>query len=520
MIAFSDVRSKKLREVRNLPSDLIINSNPAETRVALTENGLVKDLIIERFSDLGLVGNIYRGKVLRVLPGMQACFVEVGLERTAFLYAGDVRDPNAPSEDFLVDEEPGDEEVNERPKQKIPIQDLIKDGQEILVQVAKEPMGTKGARITMNISLPGRHLVYMPTVKHVGISRRIADEAERKRLRDVVESFRPPEGGFIVRTACEGVSAEAIKADMEFLTALWKKIQDDFKSKSGPGSVHKELDMDLRVIRDMVNEDVRKIIVDEVNVASKVKSFIEQFMPRFKDKHLVEIYSGEEPIFDHFGIEVEIARALGRKVWLKSGGYIVIDEAEALVAVDVNTGRYVGKRNLEDTILKTNLEAVKEIAYQLRLRNCGGIIIIDFIDMEREPSREKVFNALKEELQKDRAKTNVLGMSGLGLIEMTRKRTRESLVRALCEPCNYCDGKGYLKSKSSISYDIFRALQREGKSDGATVTYAHMHPDLADWIYNEEREMLEKTEESLGHRIIIKGEEDFHIEQYEIFSKH
>jgi ribonuclease G len=358
----------------------------------------------------------------------------------------------------------------------------------------------------------------MPTVDHIGISRRIEKEEERKRLKEIVQSMKPPNGGFIVRTACDGSSQKNMKNDMDFLVKLWKEIQRNYDKKSGAGLIHADLDVELRAVRDLFSEDVKRLVVDDAKTHKKIVKFVQQFMPKLKTG--AEHYTGEAPIFDHFGIELEVSRALGRKVWLKSGGYIIIDEAEALVAIDVNTGRYVGKRNLEDTIVKTNLEAVKEIAYQLRLRNCGGIIILDFIDMERETNREKVLSALKEELIKDRAKTNVLNMSSLGLVEMTRKRTRESLVKALCEPCSYCDGKGFIKSKTTICYEIFRELQREGKDKDSKVTHLHVHPDLADWLYDEEREMLEKTEELMGRRIILKTEDAFHIEQFEIFSKH
>jgi ribonuclease G len=505
-------------------SDLIINFTTGETRVALMEGEAITDLIIERHRDKGLVGSIYKGRILRVLPGMQACFVDIGLDRAAFLYVGDIRDDSVSSEELIIDDdEGGEEETGEIEPKKNPegpkalIQDLVKEGQEIMVQVAKDPIGTKGARITMHISLPGRNLVYMPTVKHIGISRRIEKEEERKRLKEIVNSLRPSEGGFIVRTACEGASQKNIKNDMEFLTKLWKEIQRNFERRSGAGLVHADLDVELRAVRDLFTEDVERLVVDEAKAHKKILKFVNQFLPKLKSS--VELYEGDEPIFDHFGIEIEVSRALGRKVWLKSGGYIIIDEAEALVAIDVNTGRYVGKRNLEDTITKTNLEAVKEIAYQLRLRNCGGIIILDFIDMEKEANREKVLDALREEFTKDRAKTNILNMSGLGLVEMTRKRTRESLVRTLCEPCSYCDGKGYIKSKATICYELFRELQRSRDPEAKSLE-VHVHPEITDWLYDEEREMLEETQEKLGVNVVIKTEETFHIEQFEVFSKH
>ncbi len=506
-----------------MPSELVINSTPVETRVAFVENGVITDLLVERSREKGLVGSVFKGKIIRVLPGMQACFVDIGLDRAAFLYVGDIRAHEfTEDEEDLVSDEEGQKHQNLQQNKPSgsnlpPIQDLVKEGQEILVQVAKDSIGTKGARITTHISLPGRNLVYMPTVNHIGVSRRIESEAERKRLKDVVSSFRPPEGGFIIRTACEGISQKSIKSDMEYLTRLWKEVQRSYEKKQGAGTVHEELDVELRGVRDLFTDDVKRLIIDDPKAHKKVLKFVNQFMPRLKNN--IELYQGEEPIFDSFGIELEISRALGRKVWLKSGGYIIVDEAEALVAIDVNTGRYVGRHNLEDTIIKTNLEAVKEIAYQLRLRNCGGIIILDFIDMEKETNREKVLSAIKEELLKDRAKTNVLNMSSLGLVEMTRKRTRESLTRTLCEPCNYCDGKGYIKSKTTICYEIFRELQRELRIKSAASTQIHVHPEVADWLYDEEREMLEQTEKNLGRPVVIKTESTFHLEQFEVISK-
>ncbi|MCC6276934.1 MAG: Rne/Rng family ribonuclease [Oligoflexia bacterium] len=499
-------------------SELIINATTVETRVALVENGVISDLVIEREKERGLVGNVFKGRVVRVLPGMQACFVDIGLDRAAFLYVGDVLGGVADAVDMFDEDGLVKVEGVNRAPPKVPIQDVVKEGQLMLVQVAKDPIGTKGARLTMHISLPGRYLVYMPTVSHLGVSRRIEQEEERARLKDIVQQLKPDEGGFIVRTACEGASQKDIKNDIEYLTKLWKEIHKAYDKQNGPGNIHMDLDVELRAIRDLFDDNVKRVIVDDPKIHKKVLKFFNQFLPKFKSN--IELYAGAGPIFDHFGIELEISRALGRKVWLKSGGYIIVDEAEALVAIDVNTGRYVGKRNLEDTIIKTNLEAVKEIAYQLRLRNCGGIIILDFIDMEKESNREKVLESLKEELAKDRAKTNVLTMSSLGLVEMTRKRTRESLVRTLCEPCSYCDGKGYLKSKTTICYEIFRELAREAKVKEATSSQVHVHPDIADWLYSEEREMLEETEEYLGRPISIKTEEGFHLEQFEVVSKH
>jgi ribonuclease G len=515
-----------------MPAEVIINSDFFETRVALVETGQVGELYVERSSDRGIGGNIYKGRVVRVLPGMQAAFVDINLEKAAFLYVSDVQRPMEDLDRLFMNSFPaegsgesgeqnkdvaeeGDGERHEpEPIVEIPIEDRLQEGQEILVQVAKEPLGSKGARITTHITLPGRHLVFMPTMDHVGVSRRIENEKERKRLREIMCGIKPPQCGFIVRTAAEDAEADKLQAEMEFLLKLWESIQRRAERASVPSLVYQELDITLRAVRDLFTKEVDRLVIDSETEYRKVLNFIETFMPALQTA--VELYDGEEPIFDAYGIEMEVQRALSKKIWLKSGGYIVIEMTEALTAVDVNTGRYVGKRNLEETILKTNLEAVKEIAYQLRLRNIGGIIIIDFIDMEKEASREKVFNALREAMRKDKSKTNILRMSELGLIEMTRKRTKESIGRTLCEPCFYCDGEGHLKSKQTICYEILRDLERERvEFFGRNVTVV-VHPEVAARFCDEERTPLEKLEERLHARILVKGDEQFHLEQYEI----
>jgi ribonuclease G len=450
---------------------------------------------------------------------MQAAFVDIGLEKAAFLYVADVFDEVEAVEQFIDDgnhvsppasEEDDGEEIRVLP----PIEDLLQEGQEILVQVAKEPIGTKGARITSHISLPGRNLVYMPTVDHVGISRRIECEEEKDRLRELVEQIRPEGSGFIVRTAAENKSSEDLTLDMEFLLNLWQDICRRKDGGGAPSLIHSELDVICKVVRDVLTEDVRRIVIDSKEEYDKVVRFIDTFMPRLR--YSIELYTDEEPIFDAFGLEVEIARALGRKVWLKSGGYIIIEQTEALVAVDVNTGRYVGKHNLEDTILKTNLEAVKEIAFQLRLRNIGGLIIIDFIDMEKEFHREKVYAALLDALKNDKSKTNILKISELGLVEMTRQRVRESIGRTLCEPCPYCEGKGYIKSRPTLAYEIFRELRRElAELEGNAVNVV-VHPDVAAILYDEERQGIEELELRFGKKITVVARPVFHQEQFEI----
>ncbi len=509
-----------------MSSEILIHVRHNETRVAFVQNGVLTDLMIERTQSKGLVGSICRGKVARVLPGMQAAFVDIGLDRAAFLYVGDVRSDisGKNNSEIIWDEDDNqksgtilfDEGANEKEENRPPIQDLLREGQDILIQVAKDPLGTKGARITTHLSLPGRHVVYMPTLDHLGVSRKIEDEVERDRLKTVVEKYAPAQGGFIVRTAAEGATEESIENDIKYLASLSQEITKNYQKKKAPGLIHTDLDVELRAVRDLLNDEVTRVIVDHHEVYKKVSKFISQFMPKLKNK--VELYGAAQPLFDKYEIDLEVSRSLGRKVWLKSGGYIIIDEAEALVVIDVNTGKFVGKKDLEDTILKTNLEAVKEIAHQLRIRNCGGIIIIDFIDMEKELNREKVLEALQEELKKDRAKTSITGMSSLGLVEMTRKRVRPSLLKALCEPCNYCDGKGYIKNKNTISGEIFRQIERDiymlkSNSDSILV---HCHPSIADWIYDEESISLELLEKNISKRIIFKVQQDYHVEQFEI----
>jgi len=500
-----------------MTKELVINTTAHETRVALLESGHIAELYIERNRERGIVGNIYKGRVIRVLPGMQAAFVDIGLEKAGFLYVADVLAEMEAVEQFIEGGPQGHKHSDngaEEGESYPPIESLLQEGQEILVQVAKEPLGTKGARITAHISLPGRHLVYMPTVDHVGISRRIEDDDEKARLRLTVETIRPEGTGFIVRTAAEGKSEQDLRGDMDVLVALWREVASRKELTGAPCLIHSDLDVTSKVLRDILTEDVRRIVVDSPREHEKIVSFIAAVMP--KAAIPVELYSDHEPIFDAFGLEVEIARALGRKVWLKSGGYIIIEQTEALTAVDVNTGRFVGKHNLEDTILKTNLEAVKEVAFQLRLRNIGGLIIIDFIDMEKEAHRDKVHSALEETLKIDKAKTNILKISELGLVEMTRKRVRESIGRTLCEPCPYCEGKGSIKSRTTMAYEIFRELHRELKGlPGYRVTLL-VHPDIATLLSDEERHGIEELENRYQKQIAINARPGFHQEQFEI----
>lgn len=503
--------------------EIIINATGEETRVAFLEGGEITELYIDRKRDRGIAGNIYKGKVIRVLPGMQAAFVDIGLEKAAFLYVSEV---SANIEEYakMMEDETDEarlefesdtvEAVKAKKASAVLIEDLLQEGQEIMVQVIKEPIGTKGPRVTTYVTLPGRYLVYMPTIEHIGISRRIEEEAERKRLRELINKLKKPGAGYIIRTVSEGVSNEEFKADIEFLELLWQNIQQKRDKLSAPSLLHTDLDIVFRVVRDLFTPKVDKLVVDSKQEYMQVKEFIDSFLPKLSSR--VELYEKDEPIFDAYEVEIEISRALGRKVWLKSGGYIVIDHTEALTAIDVNTGRYVGKRNPEETILKTNLEAVKEIAYQLRLRNIGGIIIIDFIDMLKEKNRKKVFNVLQEALSGDKARTNILQISELGLVEMSRKRTREDLLRALCEPCSYCEGRSYLKSPTTICYEIFREIRRSAASSTSSKIMVTVNSSVANLLYDEERQGIDELENRYKKKIIIKADPNLHQEQYDI----
>jgi ribonuclease G len=686
-------------------SILVINAAGAETRVALVESGTIHEYYLERKREKGIVGNIYKGKVVRVLPGMQAAFVDIGLEKAAFLYVGDVYGDPDFSEEFeltegehraevpevpdeleaeaeearaqaagpadvaptitpvptltpipdpasgasapegaspeaapppaaapeptpaepppapltaipltneigmapvpavpglmvppLADAEPDasveapaaaesapaaesspaaapppaaeapvsdrrevrdrdaarearperadrerrrdrdergrregrdrdrdrdrggrngrDEKRSKEPKS---IQDLLKEGQEVIVQVAKDPIGTKGARITSHISLPGRHLVFMPTVDHIGISRRIEKDAERRRLRDIVDRMRPEGTGFIVRTVAENVEAPKLEADIRFLIQVWNEIIRTKDKVSAPAQLHGDLDLILRATRDLFTAEVGKLVIDDREEYERILRFVHDQAPHLESQ--IELYAGDEPIFDAYGIEQELKRASQRKVWLKSGGYIIMDQAEALTAIDVNSGRYVGKKNLEETITRINVEASKEIVYQLRLRNIGGIIIIDFIDMDKPQNRDKVFKALQDALGRDKAKTNVLKISELGLVEMTRKRVRESVTRMMNEPCGYCDGKGHLKSKITIAYEIFRDIRRESIHFPEPVLVVNCHPEVARILQGAERDELRYLMDRFNKTIQVKPQQNYHQEQFDLYGR-
>ncbi len=533
-----------------MPSEIVVNAEPFETRVALLESGVAAELYIERESGRSIVGNIYKGRVTKVLPGIQAAFIDIGLEKAGFLYVNDVDTiesienyrelaaRQADDEDGDLDFEGsgfgnGDEHDNgddaqhngspanatiRRPRRwekERHIEDLLKDGQDVIVQVSKEPLGTKGSRLTSYITLPGRYVVYMPTIKQIGISRRIENEGERKRLKKLVRKHRQPGAGYIVRTASEAMPAQEIEANVNFLHALWEDILSRNESASAPSRIHLNLDIIQRTVRDLFNSAVDRMVIDDKEQYLKTREFLQSYYPHLVPK--LHHYDDDEPIFGHFGVELELERALGQRVWLRNGGYIVIDQTEALTTIDVNTGRFVGKKNPEETILQTNLEAVRQIVAQLRLRNLGGIIIVDFIDMEKETNKEKVFNTFKEELRKDRSRTNILKISDLGLVEMTRKRVRDSVQRTLCTPCPYCEGRGQVKSAISVSYEAMREVRRMKKTHkDATKFLINVHPEVVDVLLDEERKHVEELERFLNIQLIIKGDGELHREGFEV----
>ncbi len=508
-------------------SILVVNADGPEIRVALIEDGLLGELFVERKRDRGIAGNIYKGKVERILPGMQAAFVNIGLEKSAYLHVSDVRgtpddlrrllsgDSTRSSSDDDESEEGGrGGGANAQSGKRI--EELLKPGQEIIVQVTKEPISTKGARVTRYISLPGRHLVFMPTVDHVGISRRISSDRERRRLRRLVNEMRPQGSGFIVRTVASGVADKELQADMGFLIKMWNEVVKKTETSRCPSLIYSDLDLLLRSVRDLFTADVEKMLIDSRTEYERIKKFIASFMPDFGGE--IELIDSNEPIFDGLGIEMEIDRALERKVWLKSGGYLIIDEVEALTAVDVNTGRFVGKKSLEDTITQTNLEAAREVADQLRVRSLGGMIVVDFIDMDRSANRERVMRVFNEALKRDRNRAQVTRISELGLVEMSRKRTRESLLHTLTEPCVHCEGKGYTRSRQTISFEVLRELRRQGNLvDGHTIL-VEVHPDVAKQLSTTDRDFLEDIEKRLQKQILVKARGTFHMEDFEIRS--
>jgi len=493
-----------------MSEEILINCTPQETRVALLENGLLQEVSVERSRKRGLVGNIYKGRVQRVLPGMQAAFIEVGLQRTAFLHASDVVMAADLDPDLVVPLEPG----QRRPVADI--QTLLREGQEVVVQVVKDPLGTKGARLTTHITIPSRNLVLLPQSHTVGISARIEDEEERARLRAIGEGFlqQDDSGGYIIRTAAERTSEASLSSDRTFLRKLWATVAERSASARVGTCIHEDLPLALRALRDMVTLDMERIRVDSKENHLMVLGFCEQFFPAMVER--VEYYPGERPLFDLYAVEEEIQRALSRKVELKSGGYLIIDQTEAMTTVDVNTGGYVGRRNLEETIFKTNLEAAQSIARQVRLRNLGGIIIIDFIDMLEEEHKRQVLRALEKSLERDHAKTAISGVSALGLVEMTRKRTRESLEHVLCEPCSTCGGRGTLKSPETVCYEIFREIMREARQFDAEGLLVLAAPNVIDLLLDEESMSVAELEEFIGRPVTLQAEALYAQDQFDV----
>lgn len=489
-----------------MSQEILINVTPRETRVAVVENGVLQEIYIERSASRGLVGNIHKGRVCRVLPGMEAAFVDIGLERAAFLHVSDI------SRGAEGDDAAGLAEIS-RPAA---INELLRDGQELLVQVVKDPLGTKGARLTTNITIPSRYLVLLPDVSSVGVSVKIDEEQERERLKSVVLEAMEEESecGYIVRTAAEGASGDALRRDMTFLLKLWGSVGGKVRGAVSGRIVHEDLPLALRILRDMVGGDVEKVRVDSRETLERVRQFTTEFVPEMLSR--VEHYGGERPIFDLYAVEDEIERALSRKVQLKSGGYLIFDQTEAMTTIDVNTGGYVGLRNLEETIFKTNLEAAQAIGRQLRLRNLGGIIIIDFIDMSSEEHKAQVLRALERCLERDHAKNHICEVSPLGLVEMTRKRTRESLEHVLCEPCGTCGGRGSLKTAETVCYEIFRELLREARQYDARQFLILASQEVVDMLVDEESTSLAELEAFIGIPIKFQAEALYSQEHYDV----
>jgi len=481
-----------------MSDEILINVTPPETRVAIVENGVLQEVLIERARKRGLVGNIYKGRVCRVLPGMQAAFVDIGLERAAFLHVSDL---NANDWGRAGNEQ---------------IELAFREGQDLVVQVIKDPLGAKGARLTTDISIPSVYQVFMPYCKVSGVSQRIESEAERTRLKGVVETFLREHntGGFICRTAAEGAEEAALRADMLFLQKLWNSIAQRIKTVKVKTLLHEDLPLGMRVLRDLQRSRVEKIRVDSRETYARLHKFAKEFVP--ETMPLVEHYAGERPLFELYGVEEEIQRALDRKVMLKSGGYLIFDQTEAMTTVDVNTGAFVGGRNLEETIFKTNLEAAQAIARQLRLRNLGGIIIIDFIDMRDAEHRQQVLQALEKCLEKDNAKNSISAVSSLGLVEMTRKRTRESLEHVLCEPCPCCSGRGVLKTAETVCLEIFREIVREVRQYNVQELLVLASNEVVERLLDEEADMLSELEKFLKVSIKFRVEAQYSQEQYDV----
>ncbi|HVC00744.1 MAG TPA: ribonuclease G [Steroidobacteraceae bacterium] len=483
--------------------EILINANAHEARAAVVENGVLQELFLERASRRGLISNIYKGRVSRVLPGMQAAFIEIGLERTAFLHASDICAPRHA-------------DIGIEPPQTAEIRSLVAEGDEILVQVVKDPLGTKGARLTTFITLPSRYLVYMPQGRGVGVSARIENEAERERLRGTVQGFVQPDenAGYIVRTAAEDASRDALRSDMIYLRKLWEVVRQQ-GLRTAPGRlVHADLPLHLRILRDLLRPDVDRVLIDQAAAHGEMHDFAGTFMPEALPR--IELYAEPRPVFELHHVEEEIQRALERKAPLKSGGYLIVDQTEAMTTIDVNTGAFVGHRNLEETIFRTNLEAAVAIARQVRLRNLGGIIIIDFIDMEESEHRRQVIQALERALAGDHVKTSISSVSPLGLVEMTRKRTRESLEHLLCRQCPSCEGRGFVKTAETVCYEVFRELLRQSRQFECQRLMVLAHQDVIERLLDEESAGLGELELAIGKPIRLQTEALYAVDQYDV----
>jgi ribonuclease G len=492
--------------------EILVNVAPRETRAALLENGSLQEVFIERANRRGLVSNLYKGRVSRVLPGMQAAFLEIGLARTAFLHVADILAPPP---------DPGNDAHDDAAPSTTDIRTLVREGDELLVQVVKDPLGSKGARLSTHVSLPSRYLVYMPRGMRVGVSARIESEAERSRLRELVTTLSEElaqgggtRGGYIVRTAAMGAPLEALHADMLYLQRLWTHVRDRSLSTPAGILVHEDLPLTTRVLRDELRTEVRRVLVDSPDEFARMQEFTRSFMPEFADR--IELHVAPRPIFDLHGVDEEISRALEARVPLKSGGYIVIQQTEAMSTVDVNTGGYVGHRNLEETIFRTNLEAAVTIARQLRVRNLGGIIVLDFIDMQDEDHRKALIEALQAALASDRAQTHIASISPLGLVEMTRKRTRESLEHLLCAACPQCQGRGFVRTPETVGHEIFRELMRQSRQFQSDELVVLAHQDVVGWIQDEEASVLAELEIQAGRPIRLQAEPLYGIDQYDV----
>ncbi len=480
--------------------EIVINADPNETRIAVLEDAELVELLAERPEERRLVGDIYKGRVTAVLPGIQAAFIDIGLPKSAFLHMSDMVES-------ITDVEMFDGETTShpsKPRDDLKIEDLLQKGQEIIIQIIKEPIGTKGPKVSARISLPGRYLVLMPGLDHVGVSRKIADRDERHRLRKILVDLKPKGHGLICRTVGEGKGEKEFRQDVSYLADLWTQIEQAAATNPSPVVLHREMEMTTGLIRDLFTEDIDRVVIDSEEAYKEILAYLRSFSPDLKNR--VKLYKGDGPIFDEYGIEAEIAKTLERKVWLKKGGYIVIDHSEALVAIDVNTGRFTGKKSPEDTILKTNLEAAKEVARQLRLRDLGGIIVVDFIDMEQEASKRQVLDTLRNALRTDRARTKVYPVSELGLVEMTRQRERSSLLHYYSDECTCCGGVGKIPSLPTLSMKVERYISRIGAHAKEKHVQLRVHPELATFLFDQRSQRLDALEKQLGLTVDLRDD--------------